>query len=260
MSDLKYPLSDRGESTIQFSAFNSSDPTDYFGSVELYCPPNVTVGDSMNYGDVSLGVFGSQGAREIAETMKGGGGIGDLYSAIEQQAGNTISTASGGLKKYLISLAASNLGLEAEVTSLLMRKVKSPNTHTLFQGVNIRSFSFTFRMVAEEKSESDQIQKIIDFLRANSYPELAQDTGFKSILKFPPLWSIQFLFNGNENPYMPTIDYCFLQGVDTVYNTQETSFFQETGAPFDVSVALTFTEAKPQNKNSLNERSIPISL
>lgn len=253
MADLRYPLSDMGNSTVQFSAFNSSDPTEYIGSVELYCPPNVAIGDGMNYGDVNLDVLGSEAAKNVIQGWKSGG-VTDFTGALGSELLNTLKSGSN---EFLKTFSASLVGLDQDVVNFLSRKVKSPNTHTTFQGVNMRNFSFDFRMVAEEKSESDQIKQIIDFLRVNTYPELSSNTGFISFLKFPPLWTIQFLYNGNENSYMPVIDYCFLQNVSTVYNTQESSFFEETGAPFDVSVSLSFVESKAQDKKSINERSLP---
>jgi hypothetical protein len=248
MSELRFPLGDIGESTIQFTATDSSDPTNHLGSIELYCPPGVTVGDSINYDRVSLGILGSQGAKNVISSIQSGQGRTDAVT------GALLDSFKTGLETGLGMKVATTLGIDENVVNFFAKKIRSPNTNTTFQGVNIRTFGFDFKMVADSKQESEQIKDIIEFFRQNSYPEITGGQGFISYAKFPPLWNIQFLFKKNVNQHMPAIDFCFLQGVSTVYNTQETAFYEETGAPFDVTVSLSFIESRAHNKNSVMER------
>ena len=131
------------------------------------------------------------------------------------------------------------------------KTVTNPDTTTTFKSVNIRAFSFAFKLVAQNKDEAKQIFLIDQFFRRQMYPELTMSNFY---YQFPSTWDIDFLYgtgvNTTVNPWIPEIHKCFLTGYSSSYNNDANSF-HEGGAPYDVAFDLQFTETKTYSKNNI---------
>lgn len=253
MTAYRYPLDDSETITnrVKFSAI-ATGQTAPFGTVQFYTPVNLTVSDSATYGSIDLGAMGGTAKQLYDQAVKEGGGLGDLGSAA-----NTIMSAIGGAGQYawgnkgemaeyyLLNTIPENISKQIMYAS---KKVVNPHTTTTFNAVDIRSFSFTFKLIAESKEEASMIKQIDDFFRINLYPTLS---GGGLFLEFPPIWQIKFIHgkfgSEKENRFLPKIHDCFLNSYTSTYN-EEYSSFHEDGAPFSISCEMKFTETKPYNR------------
>jgi len=260
---MRYPINDSDSVTskVKFSARMGKD-TPYIGSVQLYVPTNITVGDSASYGTMDLGAIGGK-AQDIYDNAKKAGG-GSIFSAEAAKTGFTdmISTVwnnKAAITEYTL-LEKFPDSTVAKLFTYNARKVRNPHTTATFDKVDIRSFKFSFKLIAESKEEALMIKSIDDFFRINLYPEIIDDGLF---LKFPPIWEIKFIHkvgnsekdenltnimnNDKVNGFLPKIHDCFLRGYSSSYNSEYSSF-HEDGAPFSVSFDLDFTETKPYSR------------
>jgi hypothetical protein len=115
-----------------------------------------------------------------------------------------------------------------------------------FDNVAVRSFNFTFKLVAESQSEARQALIIENLFRAALYPEVKN----RLYLEYPPTFKIKFYHGDKENIYMPQIQECFLANITTTYNAGS-NMFHADGSPSEVDMSLTFTETKAMTRDEL---------
>ena len=245
-----------------FSIFNNSGitgATERRGdqSVALYMPTPITIQDGVSIETASLGILGEGASR----AMDAGSGIaGAAASAISEGMGSLIDTLKGNLTGSAAALGASRLaaGLPGAGTDAVrgsLRVTPNPNTRMIFRAVNIREFSFDFKMVPTSKREQEEIKNIVSFFRINLYPEVIklEGTGGNSIdagYKFPNLFEIKLMYDGKDlakdNPNL-SFKYMYLKSFTASYNS--TGGFYKDGEFNEVSIQVSFAEEFTLNRD-----------
>jgi hypothetical protein len=223
------------------------------------CPANIAFGDAANLSSIDLGVMGAGAA--LADY---GGGSGTGVSLFLETIGDAIGkTLSGGLN--------SATGGSVDKALAIKKAVANPFTNTTFQGNNVRSFTFNFKMIATSRAEAAMIKSINDFFRINMYGGDASDIDFENeagaqaaadsglidtYLAYPPVWEIDFVtevpgtYKMPMNPYLPKIFSCYLGGFNSTFNTTSAAWFSD-GAPLEVDISLTFQETRALNRKDI---------
>lgn len=243
---------------IRFAAVNSSE-VELIGSVELYTPMNLTFDDSATYTSIDFGPILGTIYNKTMEAYKASAqnpANGTVQKMIDTFSGTMSSLfADPNMNKtqnwsYLGLRKAGEMFLTDEINGMIdlsMKRALNPHTNMLFDRVKVRTFAFSFQMIAANAQQSETIRNIIEFFRQNLYPETISP-GFINV--FPPFWSIRFFYGGDENKYIPNIHTCFLTDFSSTINDKANSFHKE-GAPFSVSCNMTFTETKTYDKNTI---------
>ena len=258
MATLYYPPDDSDAVTnkVRFTATLTGSSTPE-GTVQLYTPANLTVADSATYGSIDLGVMGGAAKNIYDKALKAqeSGGFSDLGTAAGTIMSGISSAASSLWKNkgeigeyYLLNTLPENISRQVSYNA---KQVVNPHTMTTFQSINIRSFSFAFKMIAESKEEANTILAIDQFFRKNLYPTLS---GLGLFQKFPPIWGIKFYHGARgaerENRFLPRIHDCFLTSYSSSYNEDYSSVHPD-GAPFSISAEMQFTETKPYDRDTI---------
>jgi hypothetical protein len=186
--------------------------------VHLYVPSGFTVPDAANYGTINLNEIGAS-AEELKET--------NTKDLANLKAGAALDTAGLGA----LSPAAQKQAIQQGIAI-------NPNTAVQFDTVNLRTFDFSFKMVAESSREAHQIFLIENLFRKALYP-----TRQGALLKYPPTFKIQFLHGDQVNAYMPRIMESYLVGMNTVYNAGS-NMYHADGSPSEVDISMTFQETE----------------
>ena len=225
---------DKGTSHVRFAV---KDGDNIGPSCHLFIPQGFSVPDSASYTSIELGMVGA------VESVLAGGGVGSLTMA-DAMAQTAVAGSLIG-QKLGSALVGGALG---GLTNLRKGLAQNPYTETQYTGSGIRSFGFTFKLVAESSSEADTALAIEEFFRDNMYPEVAG----AFTLKYPNRFTIEF-FNGDEkNRYMPFINECYLLTLQTTYNST-TNAFHDKGQPVEIDIAATFQETKALTRTGLYE-------
>jgi hypothetical protein len=203
--------------------------------VHLFIPQGFSVPDAASYGTIELGIMGG------AEATRGN--VDSITAADIKGQASTIGSIVGA------KMGASGMGALLGGLSALRQGIASnPYTETQYTGSNIRSFGFTFKLVAESSEEADTALAIEQFFREHMYPE--EQGAFT--LKYPDRFKIEF-YNGSEkNKYMPFINECYLISFNTTYNST-TNAFHDKGQPVEIDIAATFQETKALTRTGLYE-------
>jgi hypothetical protein len=275
---LRYPLNELDTETkstrVKFTA-SETGTTSNIGSVMLYMPQGISFEDQANYGTFEMGAIGGAIQRKVIDEIKNelnaannqvsplafggmitsklmGKGMGYLKNQWNSVDGsmNSIASGVGSLSTYLSRQIAPQL--IQDMIRYNTKQVLNPNTHTLFNNVEVRTFSFAFRMIAESFEESRAIMIINNFFREYMYPEVSEGPGF--LTKFPVTWDIKFLYGtglaSDENHWLPKIHKCFLTSFNTTYNNEANSYHTQ-GEPYDVSVSMSFMETKAYDRATI---------
>jgi hypothetical protein len=202
--------------------------------IHLFIPSSFAVKDGASYTGVDLG------ALTAAKAVKAN--IGGKKDALE---GLGTADATVMSLKAIEGITGDIGGLSAKAA---MQKgvAFNPQTALAFEGVALREFEFTFKMVPESKEEAEDSRRIENFFRKYLYPK---KEGLFS-LKYPPKFKIQFFIGEEENKYMPMIHDCYLTGVGATMNPESNSFFID-GQPTAMELSLSFSETKQLTRHDV---------
>lgn len=243
---LTYP-SNLNASEANYIVFTARDKDGVsLGTVSLYCPPNLSWADGAGYSTFDMGPIGAT----IAAGLESGDGQATLNAAIDA------AESSPEIKTIIAAKALSNASMipgadkAAETYQQQNSIVMNPNTVTAFQNMNIRSFVFNFKLVAESQEESRDIKNIQNYFREFMYADTDNSVGY--VLKYPAKWSISFKRGGtaDDNFYLPKIYESYLTSFQTTFNSSSHLTFAD-GAPTEVDMSVTFQETRVLTQNDI---------
>lgn len=221
--------------------------------VDMYIPLSLTYNDGAQYENANLNVLG---AGTLEGMQQGSGILASAYNALAEGVGSvfgylldpSISGEAARLGALRVSRNIPNAGFQAAV-SIGVQRTMNPNTRALFKGVNLREFSFNFKMIANSQREAIMIERIVNHFRTELYPNVIDALNVPIAYEMPNAFSIQFTHRGAEAK-MPKLEYCFLRNVQTVYNATGAAFHPD-GRPNEVDMTLNFVEMRTLNKKDI---------
>mgnify|MGYP003965883435 CR=1 FL=1 len=217
-------------------------------SIYLNMPESVAFSEGVQWQGSDLGVIGAALNGGLSGAIENGllSGVGATLGGGAGALANMIPGVSG-IAAPIIGAALGSGGLQSGIESTFGVKA-NPYKEQTFQGVDFRSFDFTFTLRALNDSDVTMIRDIISAFRAHSKPNFEGDKGQSGVFEYPMEFRIEFLTIDNTNSYvtnkyLPEIKYCVCTGVNTNFAQQGWNSF-EGGAPVDVSLQLTFQETE----------------
>ena len=211
-------------------------------SIYLNMPSSVVFNESVGWQGADLGVIGA--------LANGAGGAAALENGLLSNAGSLLGGAAlalggGGIAGGIVGSVLGGGSLQSGIESTFKIKA-NPFKEQTFQGVEFRSFDFTFTLRARSQSDVNMIQSIITSFRAHSKPTFEKGTN-GAVFAYPKEFRIEFLTIDDgayeTNKYIPEIKYCVCTTVNTNFTGTGWKSF-EGGAPVDISLQLTFQETE----------------
>ena len=250
MAELRFPLdaeSYKGE--IRFSLVDSLERSDtnnakFKGNtIHLFLPQGVQYMDKVEYENAELGAVGGA----IAD-----GNTDADFSIPSEQLGDK------GIQGLLVNSITKTFSPGAAEVSRARNKVApNPNTRALFKQVNLRTFSFQFKLQPVSEAEAEMIGRIIKVFRTELYPSMiaAQGLGINASAgyNFPDRFFIQQFYGNKELPAQK-IAPAYLDSFTTNYNTAHQTFLRgKNGKPYfsEIDIAMTFMESKPLSRKDI---------
>ena len=217
-------------------------------SVALYMPTPVTIADQVTINSADLGILGASTGTAIEQ---GRGVVSAISDAVGTAGKSLIEGLKGNLSGDAASLLASRVaaGLPGQTDAIrgALRVTPNPNTRMIFRSVNIREFSFDFKMVPTSVEEQNHIRNIVSFFRRNLYPETIPleglDTSVSAGYKFPNIFQVNLMYDGRDlgekNPNL-SFKHMYLKSFSASYNN--TGGFYKDGEFNEVSIQVAFAE------------------
>lgn len=239
---LMYPLELRNQTNrpcIEFTAYDTSSGDVQLKTIWFPCPAGIAINDQASYNTIDLGALG--GALNAAiEAAKAGDGIKGALSNAGKSLINQVKAARAGEIAAVAAMALPGYGDKLQFKA---KTILNPNTNTTFTGNTVRSFNFSFKMIARSEAEAKEIQRIHKTFRKYTYAD-SNGNQQNLTLRYPPVWRIRFLDGQkNENKYIPKIYSCYLQGITSTFNSTSPTFHTD-GSPLEVDVNISFQETR----------------
>lgn len=239
-------------------AYRTVGKTDIRGTIILPIPEGLPeVGNSVNWGESSLGPLQTLGTGVAQGVITGGlgKGIDALKNAVTTGV-NAISQTGRGQKlaqsffatKAVEQLLGEDGDLFGTVLGRTTGAVFNENVELLFRGINLRdAFTFTFEITPRFKTEAEQVRQMILFLKR----EMAAKKGNKSgaaaglFLTAPSVFRIHYMSGKNPHPYLNQFKICAMPGLSVNYSGSNTYATYSDGTPVHMQLRLSFRELTP---------------
>ena len=198
------------------------------GSITLYMPNQIQVSQKANYGEAEIGLLVA-GAIASYNTVSGGLSqidLGSVADTLKAEGGNTVAKALEGA------------GATGAVAAKAIASGETTNNRTemKFEGIDRRSFQFSFRLLPRSPEEASAIQEIVTLFRYHSMPGFTDDMLGRT-LKAPSTFDIQYY----PQEHLHRIGTSALEAVDVKYGGDRPQFFKDN-QPTETELTLTFKE------------------
>jgi len=224
-------------------------------SIALYMPNTLNFNHSQAYSDLSLGGEAATTFGAIAKTL--------LDDGVD--AGQKGKNLSPFVLQQLTKIAGSLTGSPNSAAAIFAgasQLSQNPQLELIYAKPDFRSFRFSFMFYPRSEKEAEEVYELIQRLKFHQAPEIKNGTaGF--FLVPPSEFDIEFYYNGQINPNIPTISTCVLQSIDLDYAPNGFHSFETpgdnspkiggTGTPVAIRMDLSFKETEIMTKFNFQE-------
>ena len=221
--------------------------------IYLPIPQSISDTTSVTWGDESLDPLSAFGLAFGAEGIKNPAaaitkffelGVNKVTSALgDDVTKNAIAAAIAGNAFGVFGGNVSATGLISRATG----QIFNPNMELLFQGVNLRSFSFVFNFVARSRAEGEEIKKIIRTFKKSAVPKNNANDDAKSgvFISAPDIFQLAYMKGNSPHPFLNKFIPAALTSVNVNYTGSNTYATYYDGTPVHVTMQLDFQELNP---------------
>ena len=104
--------------------------------------------------------------------------------------------------------------------------VRNPHLTTIFEGVNLKSYSFTWRLSPTSKEEARQINDIIEYIKTFMHPSISKNSaGFA--LDYPYIANMDFEVGPVAFSQLPKVRDSFITKIDVNSSSSGVAFFAD---------------------------------
>jgi len=174
-------------------------------------------------GGLESGKAGAQALDEVADAVQGNTGPAKL--AVQQFFAGKMTGTTGLLKRTKGATI-------------------NPNLELLFNGPQLRPFSFQFRLSARSKDEAEEIIRIIRFFKQGMAPIRTEGNLF---LLAPHTFQVHFVHapSNGEHPYIGKMKECALKTFSTDYTPENNYTTLKDGFMTSYTITMEFQELEP---------------
>ena len=219
----------------------------------LPVPQYVTDNNSVTWGEDRLDPLAAYGLSFGVDTLKNPIEAVKKYFNLSGAKLSAMIEDEGTKKAFIAAVAGSAYGaLGGNVTpaGILARatgQILNPNMELLFQGPNIRTFSFSYDMVARSKKEGDEIKKIIRIFKRSMAAKSNADSAAQSgvFISSPDVFQLEYRKGNAPHPFLNKFQPMALTSFDVNYTGSNTYATYHDGTPVHLTLNLTFQELNP---------------
>jgi len=218
-------------------------------TIILPIPQQLTDTSAITWGDSGLNAIEAFGVSVTQGVMTEGlAGIDQALNVVRDNAGGVLlsedvrKAVAAALSGTAIGLVGGNVS-GSQLVSRATGQVFNPNLELLFEGVNIRSFPFSFEFFPRNPTEADQVKRIIRTFKKSMS---ARKTGTADIfIKAPDVFQLTFMKGGSKHPFLNRFLPMALTNMNLSYTGSNTYSTFYDGTPTHMKLDLTFKELNP---------------
>ena len=242
MTMVKYNPSGMGKGTGAATLGGRGKKKTEIGSVMLPVPGGISDTQSVDWGSGTMNPIQAAAANVAMKTLQDGlkeganAAVGEIKDAVNN---------SDDVKKGIASViagSATQIGKQALQRGEGM--VLNPNMELLFNGPQLRTFGFTFKLSPRSSREAQTVVKIIKFFKQGMSPIRSESNFF---LKAPHTFTLKYMMGKGrgEQKYLNKFKECALQNCTVQYTPDGNYNTFTDGIMTSYSLQLTFNELTP---------------
>lgn len=264
IAQLSFPNDNSTHALImQFKKYNyrggTSSVAGTSASIALPLPSNISDNIALNISASQIGIVGA-GASEII-AGRGGNLLSEIQSATQSAGQEAARSVTGGLENLQANLSNASAsaaylaravggGISPEVgqgISAASGTAINPHTTLLFDGANLKVFSFDWTLSPRDESEMETISDIINTIKRRSLPSYKQggSSSFsRGLLEYPDL--VEMYFTGYDPAHMFLFKQSMISNITVNYtpNGNVMNKGKNGSSPAFVNISINFTEAE----------------
>ena len=130
----------------------------------------------------------------------------------------------------------------------------NPQLQVIYRGLGFRNFTLNFIFTPASEEEALKVNQIIGKFKYHFAPQMVLAKNAVSGMFFvpPSFFNIEFMFNANENKFLPRYGDCVLTNIDVNYAPSGFAAHND-GAPVQTQLTLQFREIEVVTKDKLSE-------
>jgi len=198
-------------------------------AIALYMPAQLNMSQKAGYGEAEIGVA-------VANVMAG-------YDAVQSDASfNELAKRFIGQGENIVKDMATG-ALDAVATGakaardISQGRVRNNRSEMVFEGIDRRSFAFTFKMLPTSAEEAQAIEDIVTAFRYHAMPEIDGSDPTGRTMTVPSTFDIEY----HPNTHLHKISTSVLESVDIQYGGERVQFFTDD-QPVETQLTLNFKE------------------
>lgn len=211
-------------------------------TIQIQMPPTIEVSHKVNYADSEIGLV-------VAGLLAAGQSFSNDIDA--EAASKRIVNSMAPEIKNAITGAAEGIGITGAraANQISSGRVINNRTELKFEGIDRRSFAFTFRMLPKSSEEAQIIKEIVTLFRYHAMPEfpIGGRIGGRT-MEVPSTFDISYV----PGRHLHKIDECALESVQVKYGGERTQFFIDD-QPVETELTLQFRELGIITKEKIAE-------
>ena len=198
-------------------------------SIALYMPAQLQMSQKAGYGEAEIGTAVAH-VMSAVDAVQSDASFTELARGFVDSAGNVIND----MATAVVDAAAPGAKAARDINQGTIRNNRS---EMVFEGIDRRSFAFTFKMLPTSPEEANAIGEIVTAFRFHAMPEVdgADATGRTMII--PSTFDIEY----HPNTHLHKISTSVLESVDIQYGGERPQFFNDDH-PVETQLTLNFKE------------------
>ena len=249
---LKYEPRDFDDKSFSFKKRTDTNKRT-IGTVILPIPGGIQDGVGVGYGDSRMTPLDMAKANIALTTVSEG------FTAGITEAGRAAQNVAGAFGDNKKALAAVIAGMAAGGQDLLTRTtgaIANPNMELLFNGPELRTFSFQFLLAPRSQEEAKTIIQILRFFKQGMAPIRTKSRLF---LKSPHTFQLSYRNSkGQDHKYLNKFKECALANFGVNYTPNGNYSTYEDGVMTAYQMTMTYRELNPiYNDDYGNSGSLP---
>ena len=222
--------------------------------VELPIPQEVNDSNIVTWGDDTMNIFQLAGVAAATAIQKDPNKSfqnvldvlqGDIQ--LDKLSPNLQKAIRAGFSGAAINALGGNVN-RAGLISRATGQVLNSNLELLFGGVNLRTFPFSITFTPRYYEEMLEVKRIIRQFKMAMAAKAGQMNGGSAsgiFLQAPDVFSLRYLHNGQDHPFLNSFKMCALTGMNVNYTNAGAYASYEDGSPVSIRMNLTFKELNP---------------
>ena len=219
-------------------------------TIFLPIPRQIQDANSVSYDSSKLDPLEAAGAAIIKQGIESPsiGLVQRALGAIVGDGAEIIGENTDAIASAIAGRAIGALGGNVTANALIARgsgAILNPNLESLFQGVKLRQFPFTFEFFPRNPTEAEQVRLIIRVLKRSMAARNNGDKGGGVFIKQPDIFQLQYMKGSSEHPFLHKFLPMHLTDMKINYAASGTYSTFYDGTPSHMSVSCSFQEVNP---------------